>query len=171
MEKATGQEIRRISKLGAGRDELFLPTNIAVGADGEVYVSDTGNFRVQKFDSRGRHLRRFGRLGKRFGQFVRPKGIALDREGRLYAVDAASEVVQIFDPEGQLLVFFGGEGNDPGGLNLPAKVVVDYDNVDLFADLALPGYEIEYLAIVTSQYGPNKVNVFGFLKESPNGGN
>ena len=171
MEKATGQEIRRMSKLGAGKDELFLPTNVAVNADGDVYVSDTGNFRVQKFDSRGRHLRRFGKLGKRFGQFVRPKGIALDREGRLYAVDAASEVVQIFDPEGQLLVFFGGEGNHPGGLNLPAKVVVDYDNVDLFADLALPGYEIEYLVIVTSQYGPNKVNVFGFLKESQNGGN
>jgi hypothetical protein len=63
------------------------------------------------------------------------------------------------------LLFFGGMGNEPGNLSLPAKVVIDYDHVDLFADRVAPGHEIEYLVIVTSQYGSRMVNVFGFLKQ------
>jgi DNA-binding beta-propeller fold protein YncE len=98
------------------------------------------------------------------GQFVRPKGVAVDREDRVYVVDASTEVVQIFNAEGKLMLFFGGAGNHPGGLNIPATVVIDYDNVDLFADRVAPGYKIEYLVLVTSQFGPNKVNVFGFIE-------
>jgi DNA-binding beta-propeller fold protein YncE len=166
LEKATGEELKRFSQPGSGEGELFAPTNIEVGADGSVYVSDTGNFRILKFDSRGKLLQQIGSIGRGLGQFVRPKGVAVDREGRVYVADAAIQNVQIFDPEGKLLLFFGGAGNGPGRMNLPAKAVIDYDNVDLFADRAAPGYEIEYLIAVTNQFGPNKVNVYGFLKPS-----
>jgi sugar lactone lactonase YvrE len=166
LEKATGQELKRFSRLGAGKAELFFPTNIDVGVDGSVYVADTGNFRVLKFDPEGRLLQQFGSLGRRHGQFARPKGVAVDREDRVYVVDAASEIVQIFDSEGRLLLFFGGPGNQPGGLNIPAKVVIDYDNVELFADRVAPGYDIEYLIFVTNQFGLHKVNVFGFLTQA-----
>jgi DNA-binding beta-propeller fold protein YncE len=166
LEKATGEELKRFGQLGSGEGELYAPTNIEVGADGSVYVSDTGNFRILKFNPRGEFLQQIGSLGRGLGQFVRPKGVAVDRQGRVYVADAAIQNVQIFNPEGKLLLFFGGAGNGPGQLNLPAKAVVDYDNVDLFADRVAPGYEIEYLIAVTSQYGPNKVNVFGFLRPS-----
>ena len=53
---------------------------------------------------------------------------------------------------------------------LPAKVVIDYDNVDLFADRVAPGYKVEYLVIVTSQFGANKVSVFGFLESTEQSG-
>jgi hypothetical protein len=69
-----------------------------------------------------------------------------------------------------LLLFFGGTGHRPGDLYLPAKVVIDYDNVDLFADRVAPGYKVEYLVIVTSQFGMNKVSVFGFLEPNEQGG-
>jgi DNA-binding beta-propeller fold protein YncE len=171
LEKATGEELKRFSRLGSGKGELFAPTNIVVGADGSVYVSDTGNFRILKFDSRGKLLQQIGSLGRGLGQFVRPKGVAVDREGRVYVADAAIQNVQIFEPEGKLLLFFGGAGAQPGRLSLPAKVAIDYDNVELFADRVVPGYEIEYLIAVTSQFGPNKVTVFGFLVPSKRGKN
>jgi DNA-binding beta-propeller fold protein YncE len=169
VEKATGEELRRFGQLEGGEGNLFLPTNLALGVDGSVYVTETGSFRVVKFDDRGKLLQTFGSLGKLIGQFVRPKGVAVDREDRVYVVDASTEVVQIFNADGKLMLFFGGAGNRPGGLNIPAKVVIDYDNVDLFADRVAPGYKIEYLVLVTSQFGANKVNVFGFLEPSEQG--
>jgi DNA-binding beta-propeller fold protein YncE len=171
LEKATGEELKRFGRVGAEKGELYTPTNIAVGPDGSVYVSDTGSFRILRFNSRGKLLQQFGSLGRGLGQFVRPKGVAVDREGRVYVADAAIQNVQIFSPEGELLLFFGGPGGQPGRLHLPAKAAIDYDNVDLFADRVVPGYEIEYLIAVTSQFGPNKVSVFGFLKPSKLGKN
>jgi sugar lactone lactonase YvrE len=165
VEKTSGEEVRRFASKGSGEGELYAPTNIAIDQQGQIYVADTGNFRVLKFDARGRQLEQIGTLGRMPGQFVRPKGVAVDREGRLYVVDAAFENIQIFDDQSRLLLFFGSPGNHPGGLNMPAKVVIDYDNVDIFADRVAPGYELEYLILVTSQFGLNKVNVYGFLKE------
>jgi len=169
VEKATGEELRRFGQIEAGKPGRFNPTNLVIGVDGSVYATDTLNASVIKFDDRGERLQTFGSLGRGLGQFVRPKGVAVDREDRVYVVDAASERVQIFNPDGELLLFFGGAGNRPGGLNLPAKVAIDYDNVGLFADRVAPGYEVEYLVIVTSQYGTNKVSVFGFLESSEQG--
>jgi len=164
LDKKTGSEKRRIGQKGSDEGELFMPSNIAVDADGNVYVSDTGNARVLKYDPRGRYAKQVGARGTSPGQFVRPKGIAVDRERQLYVVDAAFENVQIFDPDGNLLLFFGGPGNVPGGINLPTKVLVDYDNVGFFSDSVAPGYEVDYLVLVCSQFGSNMVNVYGFLK-------
>jgi sugar lactone lactonase YvrE len=168
LQRQGGQELRRLSRKGSGDGELFLPTNIDVDADGSLYVADTGNFRVLKLDHEGTLVQQFGSLGTAHGRFARPKGIAVDREGRLYVVDAAFENVQIFDRNGKLLLFFGGAGNSPGRLNLPAKVAIDYGNVELFADAVAPGYKLEYLILVSSQFGRNKINIYGFLEKSEN---
>ena len=92
--------------------------------------------------------------------------VSVDRENRLYAVDAAFSNVQIFNAEGQLLLVLGAAGAEPGDMYLPAKIAIDYDNVELFADWVAPGHEVEYLILVTNQYGPHKINVYGFQKES-----
>jgi sugar lactone lactonase YvrE len=143
--------------------KLFAPTNLAVDTQGRLYVSDLGAFRVQQYSPDGTHLRQFGTgAGDKPGEFSRPKGIAVDREGRLYVVDAATQVVQLFDAQGQLLLFFGEMQGQTAGLDLPAKVAVDYDHTALFASYAAPDFQVEYLVIVTSQVGDRKVSVFGF---------
>ena len=70
--------------------------------------------------------------------------------------------VQIFDREGRLLLFFGQPGGDVEGLNLPTGIKVDYDNVKYFQAYADPKFHVEYLVFVVSQFGPNKVDVFGY---------
>jgi sugar lactone lactonase YvrE len=145
---------------------LFSPVNLAVDPRGRLLVSDMGGFTVQVYDLEGKYLRTIGRQGAGAGAFARPKGIAVDREGRAYVVDAATQVIQIFDPEGRLLLYFGLPGaSSQGELVLPAGLDIDYRNVGLFQKFAAPGYEIEYLILATSQFGPNKVNVYGFLKK------
>ena len=135
--------------------------NLALDAEGNLYVSDLGAYRVQKFDREGRYLRSFGSQGLAPGQFARPKGIDLDDQGRLYVVDAATQVVQIFDPEGRLLLFFGQPGGGDFQLSLPAKVRVNTSLLPYFRHLADPSFDLEYLVFVTSQYGNGKIGVFG----------
>jgi DNA-binding beta-propeller fold protein YncE len=145
------------------KGRLFSPVNLAVDKQGRLLVSDLGGFAVQVYDLEGNYLRTIGQQGVAPGLFARPKGVAVDREGRAYVVDAATQVVQLFDPEGRLLMYFGQAGSSTEGeLYLPAAVKVDYDNVGLFQKWAAPGFKIEYLVLVTSQFGDRKINVYGF---------
>jgi hypothetical protein len=52
-----------------------------------------------------------------------------------------------------------------GELILPAAVIVDYDHVKYFERYLAPGQQCEYLILVTSQFGGQKVSVYGFLKK------
>jgi DNA-binding beta-propeller fold protein YncE len=146
-----------------GKEGLYSPTNLAIDKQGRLLVSDLGAFAVQVYDLDGKYLRTIGQQGVAPGLFARPKGIAVDREGRVYVVDASTQVVQLFDPEGRLLMYFGQAGSSTEGeLYLPAAVKVDYDNVSLFQKKAAPGFKIEYLILVTSQFGDRKISVYGF---------
>jgi DNA-binding beta-propeller fold protein YncE len=145
--------------------KLFSPTNLAVDERGRVLVSDIGASAVQVYDLEGKHERAIGRQGVGAGMFARPKGVAVDRTGIAYVVDAATQVVQMFDPEGRLLLTFGAPGTTTyGELVLPAAVEVDYDNLSYFQKYVSPGRQLEYVILVTSQFGTRKVNVYGFLK-------
>jgi len=160
LDKQSGDLLFRFGERSKG-NELMWPTNMTVG-DGHLYVTDTGNFRIQEYTLDGTFVRNYGTIGTSLGQFARPKGIALDREGRMYVVDAAFENVQIFDPEGRVLLFFGGPGSRPENINLPTAVVIDYENASLFQKYADPKFTLEYVIAVASQFGRSKVNVFGF---------
>ena len=91
-----------------------------------------------------------------------PKGVAVDRDGRIFVVDAANQNIQIFDKEGHLLMWFGEPDASDAPLDLPAKVIIDYEHVSLFQKFAAPNFRLEYLVIVTNQYGERKVSVYGF---------
>ncbi len=164
LDKASGKLLFKFGKPGSGDGELFHPTNIALGPDGDIYVVETSNFRVQRFSAEGKPVRTYGAVGSTVGSFARPKGIAMDRAGRLLVGDAAFQNVQIFDNGGKLLMYFGQTEGRADGLALPAGVTVDYDNVAAFRRFADPKFSIDYLILVASQFGPNKVDIFGFGK-------
>jgi len=168
MDKTTGAVLKKIGRSGDPVQNLFMPTNLTFDNDGDLFVSDAGKFAVLKFDRDGHYKGSVGKLGTNPGSFARPKGIAVDRENRLYVVDASFDNVQVFSPDGFLLFWFGHfgkSGRNPGELYLPAKVAIDYDNVKYFRQYADPKFEIEYIVLVTNQFGDNMVNVFGFGKE------
>ena len=70
-----------------------------------------------------------------------------------------------FNPEGRLLMFFGENGNQRGGFLLPAKVAIDYDNLKYFQQYVAPDFQMEYLVLVTSQFGDRRVNVLAYGQE------
>jgi len=162
LDKTTGKEIARIGKEGDEEGQFKLISDLALDQQGNIYVTDKVKGQIMKFNTSGILERTIGRLGDNIDEFVRPKGIAIDKRGNIWVVDAATEVVKIYDPEGQLLLFFGLPGNKPGRMNLPAKVIVDYDNVELFRENAVEGANLEFLILVSNQYGLNKINIYGF---------
>ncbi|HXE42223.1 MAG TPA: 6-bladed beta-propeller, partial [Candidatus Baltobacteraceae bacterium] len=58
---------------------LFAPTNLAIDSKGQIYVADTGAWRIQVYDADGKFVRSIGQMGDSLGQFARVKGIAIDR--------------------------------------------------------------------------------------------
>lgn len=161
LNKRTGALLFKFGKAGSEPGQFYHPTNIAFGPNGDVYITDTSNFRVQRFTAEGKHLRVYGQVGDRPGSFARPKGVAVDREGRVYVSDAAFQNVQVFEENGRLLMAFG-QPKQGDGMSLPAGVSIDYEHVPLFARYADPNFKIEYLVLVASQIAPNKVDVFGY---------
>ncbi len=139
---------------------LYKPTSI-YRANNETYVTDFGEAKIKIYDDNGNFLRSVGSYGRGIGQFARPKGICTDQDTNLYVVDAAYENVQIFNNEGRLLMYFGKSGN----MGLPAGVSVSYDNLDFFRPYVYKSFDLKFLILVTNQYGPNKIGVYGFVEQ------
>ena len=104
------------------------PTNVAVDAKGNIFVSDTINNRIQMFDAEGNFLSMFGRGGDGPGYFGRPKGLAVDRDGHVWVADTSMDRVQVFDQKGRLAGYFGMHGTLPGQFVLPTGVAMDNHN-------------------------------------------
>jgi len=104
------------------------PTNVAVDKDGNLYVTDTYNDRVEVFDADGAFIRTFGKNGDGPGDFARPKGIAIDCDGHIWVADAMLNRLQVFTPEGQLLLAMGGFGILPGQFEALTGLTIDKQN-------------------------------------------
>ncbi|MCK5640749.1 MAG: 6-bladed beta-propeller, partial [Gammaproteobacteria bacterium] len=173
LDKTTGEEVTRIGQKGVLEEaeasladlspgQFLLISDLTVAQQGNVYVTDKAGGRITEFDKSGVFKRTIGSWGIGIDQFIRPKGIAVDKEDRIWVVDAAFQLAKIYDSKARLLLFFGLPGNKPGMMNMPAKVIIDYDNVELFREYAVDGADIKFLILVSNQYGLNKVNVYGF---------
>ncbi len=86
--------------VGQGPAVFYGPRDVAVGPDGRVYVSDTGNKRVQVFDPEGVFLRDWGGGGSGPGQLDEPVGLAFGPDGRIYVADSWNYRMQVLEPDG-----------------------------------------------------------------------
>ena len=118
---------------GVGPGEVNFPTYLWAD-DRELLVTDSLNFRVQRFDGDGAFRTSFGKNGDRAGDFARPKGVAVDSQGHVYVVDALFNGIQVFDRDGRLLLAFGERGQDPGQVWLPNGLFITADDLIFVAD-------------------------------------
>ncbi len=96
-----GIDYRTIKRAGP---PFHRPTNVALAADGCLYVTDGyGNARVHKFAPDGKLLLSWGEPGSGPGQFNLPHGITVDQAGRVYVADRENSRIQLFTAEGKYL--------------------------------------------------------------------
>lgn len=90
------------------------PEGIAGDSSGNIYVADTGNNRMRKYNSSRVLQLNWGNAGSGEGQFNAPKGVAVDSADRVYVCDSGNNRVQVFSNLGTYLGKFGigGSGND-----------------------------------------------------------
>ena len=99
---------------GTDRGHFNLPTDVAFGPDGAVYVSDGyGSARVVKFSSDGMYLLEWGKRGTGPGEFGLPHNLVVDAQGRVYVADRDNQRIQVFDSEGEFL----SQWQDVGGVS------------------------------------------------------
>lgn len=163
----SGDLIEVIGEKGTAPNQFYLPTQIALDAEGNIYVTDTGNFRVRKLSPSGEPLMQFGGFGDGLGQFAWPKGMDVDDRGRVYVADSRFANIQIFDAHGRLLLFFGGPGPDRGNLDLPAGLSVLRWPSNRWLEARLSdGFDPEFLVIAVSQKGAGFINFFAVARET-----
>ena len=101
---------------------------------GNVYVADSGNDRVQEFDTNGRFIRQWGGTGTEDGQFMDPIDVAVGPTGLVYVVDDVRDDIQVFSPEGSMLMKVGSHGSGDGQLDHAGSVFVGKDGTLYAAD-------------------------------------
>jgi DNA-binding beta-propeller fold protein YncE len=111
------------------------PWGIAVDEQGNVYVADTWNHRIQKFDPSGNFLLDWGNAGQPgngTNGFWGPRGIAVGTNGRVYVTDTGNKRVLVFDTNGKFLLEFDKSGS--GSLDEPVGIALGQDGQIYVAD-------------------------------------
>lgn len=102
-----GRELMRLGTqgvAGVGANTFNLPTDVAFGANGEIYVTDGyGNARVVKYSRDGTYLLEWGNRGQGPGEFGLPHNVVTDKQGRVYVTDRDNQRIQVFDANGKFL--------------------------------------------------------------------
>jgi DNA-binding beta-propeller fold protein YncE len=150
--------LKLLRRIGTGGKNHFLttpgdfgaPQGVAVDSEGNVYVTDTLNNRVEIFDADGNFVSLFGKNGDGPGYFARPKGIAIDADGHIWVADQVTDRLQVFNKEGQLLTYVGlGHGSLPGQFNSLVGVAIDKQN-----------------RVFTTEQYPGRLQVFRYVTDS-----
>lgn len=117
-----------VGGVGKALGQFSKPFGLHVASDRNIFVADTGNSRIQKFDASGASLMALGPIP---GQIAAPTGIAVDASGNIYVVDASLARLVKFDSTGTFVKSWPGP--DPGLIG-PRDLAIGSNGILYFID-------------------------------------
>jgi len=116
-----------LAEEGTGDGQFENPMDVAVDSSGNVYVSDSFNYRIQKFDSEGGFDTKWGWSGSGDGAFHFPLGIAIDSSSNVFVADNNNKRIQKFTSEGVWLASWNSydTNGQSNSFSNPSDVAVD----------------------------------------------
>jgi hypothetical protein len=83
-------------------DNYYFPggASIAIDQEGNLYVQDVGNIRIQEYDKAGKYVQTIGRKGQGPGEFQFPAMVHVDRDGNIWVFDSPTRALKVFSPDG-----------------------------------------------------------------------
>jgi len=125
--------VRATGVIFGPKDEPFsMPSDVAVGRDGNLYVLDGVNHRVVVFDSTGEFRFKFGSRGSGLGQLLFPLGITTAPDGKVYVADSGNHRFQVFSADGNPLKVVPLPSTASGVPPDPTDVAIDTARQQLY---------------------------------------
>ena len=124
-----------LGSYGSGNGQLNYPQGVAIAANGDLWIADTNNHRVQELSPSGSYVTKFGSSGTGNGQFSEPNGIAVNSKGQVWVSDQANSTLQVFNEKGEFVMKVGSKGSGNGQFERPLGVAIDSHNNVWIADL------------------------------------
>ncbi len=121
---------------GEGNDpgRFLCPCDIAEDPEGNLYVTDELNNRIQKCSNTGKHLHSFGSKGRKPGEFHYPTSLSVSYRGDIIVTDRWNHRVQVLSNEGNPTSAFGSYGKSSGNFNEPWGLAIASNGNVLIAD-------------------------------------
>ena len=114
----SGTDIFRFGEKGTAEGKLIGPQFMAADERGYLYVAESGNRRISKFDYEGNFILAFGKKTADFDGFTSPTGICVHDE-KVYVADGLGKEIHLFDLSGNYIESFGsGELSSPEGISV-----------------------------------------------------
>ena len=149
-----GRCVKSVGSKGTKPLEFKGPSGVAFGRNGQIYICEKENHRVQVLNRDLSFSFIIGKRGRGPGEFNFPSDVAVDGQGNVYVADSWNHRIQVFTDDGMFIHEFGQKGNGEGQLNMPSHVCVDPDGY-LFVT------EIRNHRVSVFRYDGNFVMSFG----------
>ncbi len=121
--------------IGPAGSSFGVSFGIAIDAQGDVYVSDVFNARIQKFDNDGVFLDlMWGTPGNGPGDFGEPHALTIDGKGNVFVTDTSNDRIQKFTSKGEFINQWGSLSTRESAMDYPGDVAVDADGNVYVAD-------------------------------------
>lgn len=112
-------------KLGDGPGEFSRAEGLGIDRQGNIYVADSCNHRIQVFTGDGKFLRTYGHAGSGPGELSYPYDIQVDPSGLQFVCEFGNSRIQIFDAHDKPVEILGGPGGAPGQFSNPWGMALD----------------------------------------------
>ncbi len=133
-----------VGTVGSGDGQINAPFGLAFDEDDNLYVTDSGNYRIQVFDSDENYLRKWGSNGTGDGQFSYVTDVVVS--DRVYVADYLGNRIQVFDLLGNYISQFGAVGSGDGEFNVSGSVTLNSSGSRIYVTDSL-NHRVQYFSV------------------------
>lgn len=126
---STGELLAEYGGRGSEPGQFIGAWGISTDSHGDVYIADSGNRRIQKFDPNGAFLKEWSEYGGR--SFIKPTGVFVDTNDIVYVCDSLAEIVALFDIDGTHLASWD-LAEIYGSKSEPEDIVIDAEGKHIY---------------------------------------
>lgn len=149
---------------GSEPGKFYYPTGIAHGENGNWFVAEMMNGRIQILNESFDPVRTIGQPGDRYGDVGKLKHLDVAPDGTIIVADGEFAHVHLFNQKGQLLMLLGGPGDAAGETPMPFGVAVAAQVPERIEALVPSDFAAEYYFFVSNTIGAKRINLFAVGK-------